>query len=172
LKAVMLSEEICRQYEPFIRGKTRNMMTGSRADWEDVVGDVYLSLCGAVNKNVFRGDCDVGTLIFVIIQRRVTDFIRLKYKRADVMERLTSLFQEKFFPSPEEIFVQKEHREMLLGFISRLVSLRQRQILELYLLGDSLSEISRILNVSPGFIHDCFYKAVGHFRKFMKGGLK
>lgn len=167
---IMLSTAMCKRFEPIIRGKTRNMMVGSYEEWEDVVGDIYLSLCRAVNTGVFKGRCDIGSFLFVILQRRVMDFVRVKYKRVRIEEALVSRTQEEFCPSPEEIFIEKEQREMLLGFISRLAGWRQRQIMGLYLSGESLSEIARMLNLSIGSVYECYRRAVEHFRNFMKGG--
>lgn len=166
----MLSEEVCREHDSLIRGMSFNMMRGcSYADWEDVVSDVYLSLCCAVNRDVYKGVCDIRTLIFVLVQRRVTDYIRLKYRRRRIIENLMPVTQEESSLNTEEFFIQKEQREILLGFTDRLPGWRQRDIMELYLSGSSRMEIAESLGVCLRFVDVSRYKAIQYFKNFMKG---
>lgn len=101
-------DEMFKKYNPIITYKIVKKIGRVTPDWEDVKAEVYLSLYKTLNGSSFRGDCGIGTLIYVIVQRRIADFMRVKYKMKKIMESLAFNYQEKMPPSPEDIFIKKE----------------------------------------------------------------
>ncbi len=101
-------EEIFRRYDSVIIYKTIKKIGKVTPDWEDVRAEVYLSLCKTLDGSLFRGECAVGTLVYIIVHRRIVDFMRIKYKTKKIMESLISNYQEKTSSNPEDIFIEKE----------------------------------------------------------------
>lgn len=148
-------EQIYRKYNPIITYKIIKEIGKVTPDWEDVKAEIYLSLVKTLNSSSFRGDCKVGTLVYIIVQRRITDFMRFKYKTKERLENLKFYYQEEVFPNPEQSFMEKEDREILRLRIQKLRGWRQKQVIKLYLFGMSIVEISRQLESSSSNIGEC-----------------
>jgi len=101
-------EHIYEEYDPVIKYKTMQKIGKVTPDWEDVRSETYLSLYKTLSGSSFRGDCSIGTLIYVIVQRRIADFMRTKYKAKKIMESLEFSYQEIASSSPEDILIIKE----------------------------------------------------------------
>lgn len=167
-----LTEEDCKKYAPFIKGSVFKKIN-NYSDCEDVIANIYLELCKAMNKNKYSGKCSLGTFIFIITQRRIADSLRQKYKinviTASVKEKeLTCMGQKEDYPSSEDLYIQKENQKMIRGFVDKLPGWRQRQIMKLYLKGDSLSEIAKGLGLDRSSAYSAYSKAVKQFKKFIK----
>ena len=161
-------EEIFRRYDPVITYRAMKKIGKATPDWEDVRQEAYLSLFKALDGSSFRGDCNVGTLIYVITERRIIDFLRLKYILAKRMERLILYFQAGNFSDPEELLIEKENGQILHSLIRKLQGWRQKQVMRLYLQGWMLTEISKKLGLSYGSTAECFGTAKCNLRNLYK----
>lgn len=73
-------EEIVKEYHPKIKGSVCLRVGDGTPAFEDVIGDVHLSLWKTLSSGEFRGDCGFGTLIYKIVHDRTVDYIRQKSK--------------------------------------------------------------------------------------------
>ena len=77
-----LTEEQIRKWQPIVKGRVISLIGNGTPDWEDLYQDIMLSMTKAVK--IFREDCDLGTLFYVVTMRRYYDYLREKYKRKGV----------------------------------------------------------------------------------------
>jgi len=138
---------------------------GSRTpDWEDVVSRVFLSLVEVANSGKFRGDSSVGTLLFRITDRRVTDHIREKYKDGRfVEEREVAIYDA----TQSEL----EYSQFLGAVVSAMERLtpRQREVFAMFGLGEmTAGETARNLGISKGTV----WKTYDRAREKLAGQLK
>jgi len=70
-------ENVYREYAPKVRGYLYNRIN-SRDDADDIFQDIFKDFWKAQGK--FRGDAKPSTLLYVIMKRRFTDYLRAKYR--------------------------------------------------------------------------------------------
>lgn len=103
-------EDIVREYHPKIKGTVFLRIGDGTPAFEDVIGDVHLSLWKTLSSGEFRGDCSFGTLIHTIVHARLVDYIRQKAK----MKGLKVISFTNFdFPYVDDFIKRFEIKELL-----------------------------------------------------------
>lgn len=109
-----------RKYHPLVAARVKGKIGSETPEWEDVVSKVFLSLVEFTKGGKFRGESQVGTLLFRITERRVADYLRQKYK----MEGGVPLPESVLF---DTIVTQVEERQFLSAVMSAMDCLTPRQ---------------------------------------------
>ena len=99
--------ELYKEYGSMIRFVVLDRIGNGTADFEDVIGNVYLSLWQTLIGGKYRGDCNIGTLVYLATNRRIIEYIRYKTaKKRDV--NLLYLMPIKDNPlSPEQEYERR-----------------------------------------------------------------
>ena len=99
--------EVFEKYGSMIRSVVLDRIGNGTLDFEDVIGNIYLSLWQTLVGGKYRGDCKIGTLVYLATNRRIVDYIRYKTaKKRDV--NLLYLMPVKDDPlSPEQEYERR-----------------------------------------------------------------
>ena len=160
-------EEVFKKYDFVLRCTIFKRIGEGMSDSEDVIGDVYLALWKTLKGGRFRGECSLGTLVYVIVHRRIADYCRAKKLKRNIDDGSLE-FQRADFLTPEMIFMEKENqeqlRERLSDLIDRLRWPRQKQILRLTMFGYTKTEIARKTNTSISSIYEAYRNGLKNLR--------
>jgi DNA-binding CsgD family transcriptional regulator len=85
----------------------------------------------------FRGDSDIGTFIFTITERRVTDFLRTRYRDRELMEKALA-DTEKL--NQKDLVIRQR-----MMFVARLLTRKEIEVFKLLSRGATNPEIAEKL---------------------------
>lgn len=128
-----------------IIGKTLQRMGGDGTpDYQDIAGDVFLSICQTLARGKFRGNCKAGTLVYLIVERRVRDHIRMKRAKRRTPVLMPDPAPQ---PTPEQIYEQEDQRRTVVRLLPAMQGWRQRQVAAWTLLGVDRAVIANSLQI-------------------------
>ena len=120
---------------------------GDIPDWEDCVQDVYCSSLSSLGRGGFQGNSSMKTWVYNIILRRITDFLRVKYRRNECSLLEADDVPSVIFSSERKYEIEEMKKKLENGFGSCL-SPRGRQIFVLLLNGWEIFEIAWVYKIS------------------------
>jgi RNA polymerase sigma-70 factor, ECF subfamily len=155
-------DEVVREFRPKIGFKVRRALGARNPDWEDITNEVLAQAVEKIRAGEFRGDSTIGTFIYTITVRRITDYIRRKTKIL------------RFIPEPGTPDAPVEHVERdqdLERMIAALATLKPRykEVLNLYYLMElTREETARRLGITPAKVSERVNYAQKLLRRKMK----
>jgi RNA polymerase sigma factor (sigma-70 family) len=155
-------DEVVREFRPKIGFKVRRALGARNPDWEDITNEVLAQAVEKIRSGEFRGDSAIGTFIYTITVRRITDYIRRKTKIL------------RFVPEPGTPVAPVEHAERdqdLERMIAALATLKPRykEVLNLYYLMElTREETARRLGITPAKVSERVNYAQKLLRRKMK----
>lgn len=176
-------EYLLRKYKNFVRSKARTYFLIG-ADKEDIVQEGMIGLYKAVRDydadkrasfRVFAELCITRQIITAIKaatrqkHKPLNSYISLNKPVYDEeSERtLVDVLEGTVASNPEDIFIDKEDFSITEGEIFEMLSSLEKEVLALYLRGQSYVDIARLLNRSEKSIDNALQRAKGKIDKYL-----
>jgi RNA polymerase sigma factor (sigma-70 family) len=143
--AVVDLDEAFRKYRPLVTARVKSKIGAGTPDWEDVVSKVFLSLVEFARSGKFRGDSEVGTLIYTITDRRIADYFRQMHLQGFDIRPEIAIY--------DTTLTDIEQRQFMSAIVSAMDRLtdRQRDVFSLCgLRGMTVPEAANQLDLSKG----------------------
>jgi RNA polymerase sigma factor (sigma-70 family) len=122
--------QVYEKYRRLVESRVRRVIGHSPEDAEDVVSRVFLSVIELVRSGKFRGDADIGTIVFTITERRVADHLRKRYAFKDTPHWPIWAEDLAVYDIHEEEFEQRQMVESVVSAMDCLTP-RQREVFTL-----------------------------------------
>jgi RNA polymerase sigma-70 factor, ECF subfamily len=141
-------DDVVREFRPKIGFKVRRALGPGNPDWEDVTNEVLAQAVEKIRSGEFRGDSTIGTFIYTITIRRITDYIRRK-------TRVLRFIPEPGTPEAPPANVERDQElERMLAALGTLKP-RYKEVLNLYYLMEmTREETARRLGISPAKVSE------------------
>ena len=163
-------DELMSRYIFLIKSKVVDYRN-SEIDYDDLLQEGLLGLLNAAKTFDPLEKASFKTYAGVCIKRRIHTLCRSATRQKRVpLKNLISLdeneedFRPEVFNNPEEMFIKKEEEELRDFKIKKVLSGLELKVLYMYISGNSYSEISDKLNVTPKSVDN----ALQRIRKKLK----
>jgi RNA polymerase sigma-70 factor (ECF subfamily) len=157
---------LLRQYEKLVYGICYQICHNP-FDAQDLTQDTFLSVYKHLG--TFDGKYE-RAWVCRIASNKALDYIKSK-------KRLEECREEEFFRAvadsgggPEETYIQKEEKELILSVCNQLKSPYRETAYEHFYLEKSMAEIAREQNTNVKTVQTRVYRARAQIRKLLKGG--
>lgn len=117
---------------------------------DDIVQETYIRAFNSLSKNKFRYDSKLSTWLFTIARNETLRMID-KLNREEKKKRKFKENNEKKFSKSFENNIIKENKEIYYNYIEKLPDF-QKQIVNLYLEGYKLKDISKMMALPIGTV--------------------
>ena len=107
-------KEVLEKHGSMIKAIVIKKIGMATPDWEDVVGNIYLSIWTALN--YFKDKSSVGTFIYPIVNCRIADYLRYICRQKENYIKLTKAMVSKDLGQKKER--SKPNRREVLQFLT------------------------------------------------------
>ena len=147
-----------------------SVYNNSGIDFEDLVQEGLIGLLNAVKNYESSFDTSFSTFAYLCIDRNILTAVRKSLAKKQIPKAALSfiedeaLLHESVEQSPEAVLISKENISLMKQKIAEKLSITERQVLDLYLLGYSYQKIAEKLEISEKSVDN----AIQRMRKKLK----
>lgn len=155
-------EKIIQKYRPMITFRVKKAIGHHYPEWEDVVNEIIVHLIKNLKNKKFKGNSTIGTFIYTITSRRITDYIRKKSRFPK--------FAPEPNPSPDpcDQVENKEKSELLVEAIKNLDPKYKNVLYFYYYKEFPRDQVAQKLGITPSQVSE----RVNYAQKLIKKMIK
>lgn len=169
---------LMERYKTMVRAKARSYYIAG-ADVEDTIQEGMIGLYNAYASYDAKKDASFKTFAMLCVERAIVSAVRKataatqipldNYVSIDgdeeMVDQVQAGLEDTVGEDPETVFLRKNHTEMLRQYAKDHLSPKELQVFELYLQGNSQSEIAKILGVGSKSVDNALSRIKGKLVK-------